>query len=434
MHEKTADEDVLQRRRVHMKKSVLNEKMLEALCCFLKGVKVTWEDGMTAEDWRDLFRLSRHHQILPMILDSVYGCRAFETFPPQDVQAVKSQVIRQVMIQSRKTEEFLSVYNKLLKAGLRPLVVKGIICRNMYREPDYRSSGDEDVLIQNDEFRNCHDIFLSSGMRPLNPGEDPEKEGEVPYCQENGVLHIELHKELFASGSEAYGDLNDLFSGVFDRAVCEEIRGQEVYTMAPTDHLLYLILHAFKHFLHSGFGIRQVCDIVLFAEKFGREIDWEKILEDCRKIHADVFAASLFDIGKRVLNFDPDKAGYPESWTSAAADGTELLDDLLDGGVFGDSSMSRKHSSNITLQAVAENRKGKKAGPALLHSLFPERRYMERNYGYLQKYPFLLPAAWVSRIGKYLKETRNMEKNNAAESIEIGNHRVDLMKKYKIIQ
>ena len=417
-----------------MEKSAVNERMLEALRCFLNGEKVTWEDGMSAEDWKDFFSLCQYHQILPMIYDTVYGCPAFVTFPQQEVQAVKGQVIRQVMIQSRKTEEFLILYKELLRAGLTPVVVKGIICRNMYREPDYRCSGDEDVLIPKEQFGKCHDIFLANGMKPLNPDKDPEAEDEVPYYKDRGALHIELHKELFASESEAYGDLNELFAGVFDRMIQEEIGGVKIYTMSHTDHLFYLILHAFKHFLHSGFGIRQVCDIVLYAESYGADIDWEYILEKCRGIHADVFAASLFDIGRKELNFDPEKACWPESWSSMETDSADLLEDLLAGGVFGDSSMSRKHSSNITLQAVTEDKKGKKAGASLLHSLFPDRRYMEKKYAYLKEYPFLLPAAWVSRIRKYLKETKQTSGNDARESIEIGNHRVDLMKKYKIIQ
>ena len=418
-----------------MEKNAVNERILEALRCFLNGMKVNWEDGMTAEDWAEFFRLCQYHQILPMIYETVYECPAFGTFPTQAGQAVRHQMIRQVMVQSRKTEEFLLLYRKLLEAGVTPVVVKGIICRNIYREPDYRCSGDEDVLIPADQFGKCHEIFLANGMKQAAPDKDPEAEGEVPYYREYGALHIELHKELFASESEAYGDLNRLFDGVFDRMIREEIQGVQICTMCHTDHLLYLILHAFKHFLHSGFGIRQVCDIVLYAEKHGAEIDWEDVLEKCRGIHADVFAASLFDIGKRHLNFDPEKAHYPADWSSMEADGEDLLEDLMAGGVFGDSSLSRKHSSNITLQAVTEDKKGRKAGASLIHSLFPDRRYMERKYTYLKDYPFLLPAAWVSRIGQYIKETRQTDGgNDALESIEIGNQRVDLMKKYKIIQ
>ena len=417
-----------------MLKSAISEKMLEAFRCFLNGEKVKWEDGMSAEDWQTLFRLCQHHQILPMIYDAVYSCPAFATCPQELVYMIKNQVIRQVMAQSRKTTEFLQLYRKLTENGLTPVVVKGIICRSLYREPDYRCSGDEDVLIPTEQFHDCADVFARNNMEMLEPDMNPDEEGEVPYYHVGGMLHIELHKELFSSESEAYGGLNHFFDDVFKRMIQVEINGVKVYTMCHTDHLLYLILHAFKHFLHSGFGIRQVCDIVTYAEAYGAEIDWEYLLEKCREIHADVFAATLFDIGKQELNFDPEKACYPQSWAEIETDSSDMLEDLIEGGVFGDSSMSRKHSSNITLQAVTEDKKGKKAGTSLIQSLFPDRKYMERTYTYLKKYPFLLPAAWASRIKKYLKESGNMGGNDAMESIEIGNHRVDLMKKYKIIQ
>lgn len=412
----------------------ISKKMLEAFRCFLNGETVLWENTMTADDWIGLFRLSQHHQILPMIYETVYACPDFSSCPAELAQMVKNQVIRQVMIQGMKTEEFLQLYKKLLEKGLTPLVVKGIICRSLYREPDYRCSGDEDVLIPVEQFAACAEAFAERGMQMADPGMDPDEEGEVPYCKMGSPLHIELHKELFPAESEAYGNLNSAFEGVFDRKIQIEVKGVPVYTMGHTDHLLYLILHAFKHFLHSGFGIRQVCDIVMYAEAYGAEIDWEYLLETCREIHADVFAASLFDIGCKELLFDPRQACYPESWASIEADGADMLEDLIDGGVFGDSSLSRKHSSNITLQAVSEDKKGKKAGTSLFRSLFPEKKYMERTYTWLKSYPFLLPLTWVIRIEKYLKETRKTEGSDVKASIEIGNHRVDLMKKYKIIQ
>lgn len=417
-----------------MERNKISAKMLEALRCFLNDMKVDWKENISVEDWNEFFTLCRHHQILPMIYDTVYACPAFRSYPQENVQMMKRQVIGEVMVQNRKTQEFLMLYRKLLDAGLTPVVVKGVICRNMYREPDYRCSGDEDVLIPRDQFTKCHEIFTSGGMKLLDPDKDIEAEGEVPYYKEGGMLHIELHKELFSSESEAYGELNRVFSGVFDRMIQTEIDGVPVYTMCHTDHLLYLILHAFKHFLHSGFGIRQVCDIMIYADTYGKEIDWDYILDILQKIHADVFAASLFDIGVKELNFDPEKACYPESWKRMKADGSDLLEDLLEGGVFGDSSMSRKHSSNITLQAVVEDKKGKKAETSLVKSLFPDMKYMERNYTYLKSYPLLLPVAWAARIRKYLKETRETKGNDARASIEIGSQRVDLMKKYKIIQ
>ena len=417
-----------------MEMNARSERMLEAIRCFLNGKKAEWQEDISEAEWMELFGLSQQHQVLPMVYETVYPCPAFRTVSAEQNQILKRQVIRQVMVQSRKTEEFLALYRKLTESGITPLVVKGLVCRNIYREPDYRCSGDEDVLIPREQFGRCHEIFTENGMKPVEPGENMEAEGETPYYKEKGALHIELHKELFAAESKAYGEFNGLFADAFERKIQIEINGVQVYTMCHTEHLLYLIVHAFKHFLHSGFGIRQVCDIAIYANTYGSEIDWDELQEKCRSIHAEVFAAALFDIGEKKLVFDKKKACYPESWEQISADGDELLADLIAGGVFGDSSMSRKHSSNMTLQAVAEEKRGNKARASLRQSIFPGREYMERTYTYLKDYPFLLPAAWVSRIGKYMLESQKMDNNDVLESIEIGNKRIDLMKKYKIIQ
>lgn len=412
--------------------STISNRMLEALRCFLSGKKVLWKDGIKAEEWVGLFRLAQRHQILPMIYEAVYGCPAFSSCPAETAKTVRGRVIRQVMAQSMKTSEFLEAYAALTEKGLAPLVVKGLVCRELYPKPDHRCSGDEDVLIRNEQFRECADVFREKGMEMLIPDMDPDTEGEVPYYKVGGLLHIELHRELFPSESEAYGSLNRMFENAHERKRRMTVNGITVYTMSHTDHLLYLILHAFKHFLHSGFGVRQVCDIIRYAEAYGADTDWEYIMKQCRTVHADVFAASLFNIGRQELLFDEKKACYPKEWKSAEADGSDMLEDLIDGGVFGGSSLSRQHSSNITLQAVSESRKGGKGQKGLLSSLFPGRRYMERTYGWLKKYPFLLPAAWTARIVKYIKEAGGTD-GGVKESLEIGNRRVDLMKKYKII-
>lgn len=418
----------------NMEKEMKNRKFLEALRLYLAGQKANWNETWTEGEWIEFFKLCEEQQVLPMIYDTVYTCPAFQTLQQGTVQMIKSRMLRKVMIQTMKTEEFLVLYRKLADQGVTPLVVKGIICRNLYRDPDYRTSSDEDLLIPREQFSKCHEIFTENGLLCPNSEENIWEAGEVPYVKKNSALYIELHKELFPSESDAYGDFNSVFDEVFEKKISCQINGMEVFTLSPTDHLLYLLLHAFKHFLHSGFGIRQVCDIVMFANTYGSQIDWEEVLEKCRRFHGDLFAASLFDIGEKELDFDREKACYPESWISLEADGKDLLEDLLDAGVFGDATMSRKHSSNMTLQAVTDDKKGQTAKASLMHSLFPEREYMERTYTYIKRHPFLLPVAWVQRIFHYIRETGKISENSAVESVQIGNKRIGLLKKYKIIQ
>ena len=213
-----------------------------------------------------------------------------------------------------------------------------------------------------------------------------------------------------------------------------QVQGSQLCTMEHTDHLFYLICHAFKHFLHSGFGLRQVCDIVLYANTYGDQIDWERIVENCREIRAERFTAALFKIGEKYLCFDADKACYPAVWRELDVDESAMLSDLLDSGVYGGANMSRKHSSNITLNAVSAQKQGKKAGNHVLKTVFPSAKALEGRFPYLKEHPYLLPVAWTSRLFHYQKELQQTSGNDAAESIRIGNQRIELMKQYGIIE
>ena len=387
---------------------------LTLLSCALSGA-VPPEGDFSPEEWDALFHLSREQKVLPLIFEAL--CRTESGKSLSCFLPLKREVMAQVMLQTRKTAEFTRVLEALTAAGLQPLVVKGLVCRNLYPQPDHRPSSDEDVLIPPEQFARCHEILLSLGLIP--DGDPDSGKYEIPYRQKNGILYIELHRSLFPPESDAYGSLNRFFTHAHENAVL--LHG--IPTMDCTDNLFYLICHAFKHFLHSGFGLRQVCDIGLFAREYEGRIHWTRLLENCRAIRADRFAAALFRIGRNRLAIGE----IPGVFQDIDAEEEPMLLDLLRGGVYGGATMSRKHSSNITLDAVT----GVKKGNPLLSSLFPPAGKLEGRYPYLKEKPWLLPAAWLSRIGGYLKESPSG--NSAAEALQIGKERVEMLKFYHIL-
>lgn len=412
----------------------LNQSFLDALKAALCNQNVDWGSPLSPQEWRSLFQLARIHSVLPLVYEAVYSCPAAQGLEPAVLQPFKTQAIQTAVLQTVKTQDFLQLEQSLEAAGVTPLVVKGLICRSLYPRPDLRPSSDEDILIPAGQFSACHAAMTAQGLEPLEPEQNMEAAHEVSYGKPGSPLHIELHKSLFPPESEAYGEFNRFFDGAFDRAVTETVHGVSVPTLGYTDHFFYLICHAFKHFLHSGFGIRQVCDIVLFANAHGSAIDWSAILKQCREIHAELFTAALLQIGRNYLNFDPEKACYPEEWRAIQVDAAPMLEDLLSGGIYGSADMSRRHSSNITLNAVTAGKKGKRSGAPILRTVFPSAKHLERRYPYLKRCPYLLPAAWIDRIFHYGKELKSGSSNRASDAIQIGNRRIELMKQYGIIR
>lgn len=345
----------------------------------------------------------------------------------------KWKTVQLTSLQALKTESFLCLMESLNRQGVYPVTVKGIICRNLYPKPDCRISGDEDILIPKEQFHKCHQVLTESGLKVADENQDTEKEYEVSYTARKGTLYIELHKSLFPPESNAYGDFNRFFEQADEHCVKIETEGRKVRTLGHTDHFFYLICHAFKHFLHSGFGIRQVCDIILYASRYGSEIDWNRVLKQCREIHGEYFTAALFQIGEKYLDFHADSAGIPKKWQAMKVDETMMLEDLLSAGIYGYGSKSRMHSSNITLNTAADQWHGRHSSN-ILKALFPSAGEMEKKYSYLRKHKWLLPVAWITRICRYCRETITRSDQTATEALQIGKHRVKLMKTYRIIK
>ena len=333
-------------------------------------------------DWPAIFTLANQQKLLPILFEAVRKMPAAE----ENVAlfaVTKQQVIGQVLNQTVRSAEFADLYRKLRTVGLHPIVVKGQLCSRLYPLKDHRISADDDLYIPDAEFMTCHEQLLANGLTTDTPADELSTADEVSYTKGGSSLYIELHRHLFDSSEDAHDELNHFFADLNS----VEIDG--FLAMPPHEHLLYLLLHAYKHFVRSGIGLRQFCDIGLWARAYHAEIDWQRLHDQCESVHAATFAAASFRIARDYLGIDFD---LPMPW-DASIDVEPLLHDALCGGVYGSNDLTRLHSSTVTLNAVKASRTGEKS--SVLSTVFPKREYLERRYPYLKKRPYLLPVAWV---------------------------------------
>lgn len=300
-------------------------------------------------------------------------------------------------------------------------MVKGQLCSRLYPLKDHRISADDDLYISDAEFMACHEQLLANGLTTDTPTDELATADEVSYTKNGSPLYIELHRHLFDSAEDAHDELNHFFTDI------NPVETDGFLAMPPHEHLLYLILHAYKHFVRSGIGLRQFCDIGLWARAYHVEINWQRLHEQCESVHAATFAAAAFRIARDYLGIDFD---LPMPW-DASIDVEPLLHDTLCGGVYGSNDLTRLHSSTVTLNAVKASRTGEKS--SVLRTVFPNREYLERRYPYLKKRPYLLPVAWVQRIAHYASEKQSGTGNSASGSIKLGKERIELMKRYGIM-
>ena len=371
-------------------------------------------------DWSAMFTLANQQKLLPIFFEVVRETPAAGENAAL-FAAIKQQVIGQVLSQTVRSSEFAALYSELRAAGLHPIVVKGQLCSRLYPLRDHRISADDDLFIQEGEFFACHEVLLENGLTTDTPADELPTADEVSYTKKDSPLYIELHRHLFDSAEDAHDELNHFFMDITP----VEIDG--FLTMPPHEHLLYLILHAYKHFVRSGIGLRQFCDVGLWARAYHDQVDWQRLYDQCAGVHAATFAAAVFWIAQSYLGIDFD---LPAPWNDNV-DVEPLLRDTLCGGVYGSNDFTRLHSSTVTLNAVKASRTGEKS--SVLRTVFPKREYLERRYPYLKKRPYLLPMAWVQRIAHYAGEKQSGADNSASGAMKLAKERIKLMKLYNII-
>ena len=385
------------------------ELVLKCLTSFMKKERLILSQDV---NWQELVDVSNQQKLLPIVYDTL--C----TSMPENIRLFfKMNAVRQITIQTQRTAEFLKTYRELSAKGVVPVVVKGIVCRSTYDIPEYRVSADEDLYVPIDQYPAFHNAMLELGF----VADEPDyKNAHEQRFNRNGLL-IEGHWELFPKTNNALNAFNEYTAEFWRRTKITKVDGIEVLTLEPTDHMIFLLLHAFKHFVNSGVGVRQICDVAQWAKVY--EINWQYVKEVMESVNAEYFSAAIFDAGSKYFGMV-----FPEGWVNV--DSTALLEDALDGGIYGSSNMSRKHSGNITLGALEASQNDRKSVP-LMTSLFPNRSVMEMSYPWVKKSAMLLPAAWCVRIVKYLSQQGHG--NSASESLKIGSERIELLKQYKII-
>lgn len=363
----------------------------------------------------DIIGKSWWHKLLPII--SVAMIKSGAVSPSSGIgKFLRNESEKHIYFQTLKTHKFLEVYRLMINAGAKPICVKGIICRNLYPDPDFRATGDEDIVVSDKDYQICADVLKKCGFV-----EQEDKANETGFIHNKSGLKIEVHKSLFQNYG-VYSEFNLLLGDMYESSSSLLYEDTEILCPSADKHFLYLVLHAFKHFIGSGVGIRQVCDIAMLARE--NKINWAEIYKNCEQVGAAGFLNGVLVIANKYFGLDISviKAAAPSFDENMNVD--SLIDDLLDGGIYGSNSTDRIHSGLLTLNKYNSSRNDEK-----ISTLFPTLDRMKKKYPFLNKYPIMLPIAWIMRLAAY-----TASEHDSSSTIKLGKKRIELMKELNIIK
>lgn len=147
---------------------------------------------------------------------------------------------------------------KLRKADVYALLVKGQGIAQCYERPLWRSSGDVDLLLSDRNYQKAKAILV-----PLAS----DVETEYTHFKHLGMtidgwvveLHGTLHSRLSARVDRVVDEVQrDVFYG---GKVRSWMNGKiQVFLPAPDEDVMFVFTHILHHFFLEGIGLRQICD------------------------------------------------------------------------------------------------------------------------------------------------------------------------------
>lgn len=377
---------------------------------------------LSQPDWQTLVQGARAQSLTSLFYVGACHYDEFASWDAVECQKLQLETIAGVAAQAQRTQRFLALYQELIAADLRPIVLKGILCRNLYGElADYRPSCDEDLYISSEHMAKADEVLRQNGWRMTSHPESldyPETLQVISYEDATGILPLEIHPTWSGTGSPQQAMENARFAGANERAITVEIEGVPLLSLNATDHYLYLYLHLVKHFEIAGVGLRQILDLAQFQRAFEDQIDWRQVRRDIQTLSSPGLYADVMALAKRL--------GFEVNGMFRQVDPDRLLEDCLEGGVFGSARSGQGRGAILSIAARYPS-----GASRVQRLLFPSVAQLQDGRPWLVGRPWLLPVAWVQRAGRLLFDSK--WSRITLGSLEEARQRLKLLRRYGLL-
>ena len=221
-----------------------------------------WEKGVRLStynkiDFHEVKRLAEEQAVIGLVaagLEHVTDIR----LPKEDLLQFVGQAL-QMEQRNKAMNEFLAgIIDNLRKEGVYTLLLKGQGIAQCYERPLWRVSGDVDLFLSNDDYKNAVNVLTPQAH---------EVEDENIYTKHIGFkidkweveLHGSLRSELWKRLDNTLDEVQeDIFYGGAVRSWMDG--STQVFMPRADEDVVYVFAHILQHFFKGGIGLRQICD------------------------------------------------------------------------------------------------------------------------------------------------------------------------------
>lgn len=310
----------------------------------------------------------------------------------QYISVLRSKILTSVSKTMMQVNELREMDRRFEEKGIVNQPMKGARMRFLYPSPEMREMSDIDVLIHADSMEKAATELQDMGYSLHKSIHHHDIYTKYPY------MIIEAHRAMYDKTVDK--NQYEYFTN-FSKAQLME-NHKYTYDFNAEDFYIYLIAHMAKHFYTMGCGIRNLLDIYVYLKQKGAAMDRVYVDSELEKLGLLTFTKQMEELAFVWM----EKKQYTEFQQ-------QIFDYMLDGGIYG------KDENGIWNKFSEEKMDEKEVSRKKLRKwyFFPPLSYMKEYYSWLEKYPCLLPAAWLIRACKGLFEKKGIYKREMIRDI-----------------
>lgn len=301
-------------------------------------------------DWEKIHQLAQEQSVQGLVLAGLEQYKNLNVNLDVNIPKVLLlQWIGEVQLIEQRNKA-MNVYiaeliEEMRSMGIYTLLVKGQGLAQCYNRPNWRSSGDVDLLLSKDNYEKAKAFILPKGVLT-----EPEEAGKKHLAMQVEQWAVELHGTLRVGLSKRVDRMldkvqHDIFYG---GQVRSWMNGQtQVFLPAANEDVVYVFAHILQHFYKGGIGLRQICDWCRLLYTYRDSLNYGLLEQRIKRVGLVSEWKAFYNLASRYLGMPDFGLGLMVHDSRFDKKADKIGEFILEVGNFGhnrDNSYFQKHS------------------------------------------------------------------------------------------
>ena len=229
-------------------------------------------------DWNVIYQLACEQSVQGQVLQGIEELRTkgIELSVPKVLLLQWIGEVQMIEQRNKEMNGFIAeLIEKLRKDDIYALLVKGQGVAQCYEKPLWRSSGDIDLFLSDENYVRAKNLLI-----PNASVVEVESVASKHFGMTINDWVVELHGKLYSSLSHRINKvLKEIMDDTFYRGEVRSWQNHsvQVFLLGIENDVIYTFTHFLGHYYKGGIGLRQICDWCRLLWTYREKISMSKL-------------------------------------------------------------------------------------------------------------------------------------------------------------